>query len=65
MSVKYDNIVEFIDKCTNEQEIQSARAQVSAYRAQTGGSNPQLKYEIDVLMLEINEKEKELLNLLG
>lgn len=63
-SVKYNQIVEFIENCTNTQEIQSARAQVSAYRAQTGGSNPQLKYEIDVLMLEINEKEKELLNLL-
>ena len=63
MSVRYNNIVAFIDKCKNAQEIASARAQVNAYRSQTGGSNPQLKYELDVLFLEINEKEKEILKL--
>ncbi len=63
MKEKYNQIVEFIHKCTNEEELDSARAQVNAYRMQTGGSNPQLKYEIDVLFLEINEKQKEILKM--
>ena len=61
MSIKYNQIVEFIDKCTNMQELNAARAQVNNYRIQSGGQSTQLKYEIDTLMVEINNKEKELL----
>ncbi len=63
MGKKYNNIVEFIDKCKTQDEINSARAQVSAYRMQSGGHNAELKYEIDTLMVAINNKEREILKL--
>lgn len=62
MSAKYNKIVEFIDKCTNEQEISSARAQVQAYRIQSGGHSAELAAKIKILVEEINKKEKEILS---
>lgn len=63
MSAKYNQIVKFIDNCKTMDELNSARAQVQAYRMQKGGFTNQLKYEIDTLMVEITNKEKELLKL--
>jgi hypothetical protein len=62
-SVKYKQIVEFIEKCTNVQEINSARAQVQAFRLQSGGHSAELSAKVRILMEEINNKEKELLKL--
>lgn len=63
MSKKYDDIVNLVDNATSLEELQTARALVSAYRLQTGGSNKDLKYEIDTLYVSIMNKEKELLRL--
>jgi len=63
MSKKYDDIVELIDSATEIEELNTARVLVSNYRMQTGGSNKDLKYQIDVLYASIMNKEKELLRL--
>jgi hypothetical protein len=60
---KYEEILDTIENASSLEELQTSRVLVNNYRMQTGGSNKDLKYQIDVLYATIMNKEKELLRL--
>jgi len=61
-SARYNQIVQQIENAQDEEELNAARAAVSAYKAQKGGVNVELQLEIYALSDKINVRLNQLNN---
>lgn len=59
-SSRYNQIVQQIEDAQDEEDLNAARAAVSAYKAQKGGVNVELQLEIYALSDKINVKLNQL-----
>lgn len=59
-SARYNQLVDEIENCKTEEELNAARAAVNAYRIQRGGIEIQLLEEVKNLTRLINNRLNEL-----